>query len=176
MSSHWLVILRTIDPSFRQVSCNSVRNEVKCKTYNDMRCWHDFATQNVIILLITIAVLQRLQVLVEKTWTTVTLGLLSPTRSSSIQTMIEVHSMGNTVPKQRRGVQKRRHADRQSGGKLQRLVQSPGVQRMSRGDRRGLHKLRVWKKPLPTLPIPSMRCLWTRRSKLPCTCQRVGLR
>ena len=53
MSSHWLVILRTFDPSFRQLSNNSkFSNEVKCKTCNNLRCWHDFAIQNVIILLI----------------------------------------------------------------------------------------------------------------------------
>ena len=98
------------------------------------------------------------------------------TSRRSIRTMIEVHSMGNTVPEQIRGVQKRRHTDRQSFRKLQRLVQSPEVQKMSREDRGGLQKLRDWKKPLLTLQIPSMRCLWTRRSKLPCSCQKVGLR
>ena len=176
MSSHWLVILRTIDPSFRQVSCNSVRNEVKCKTYNDMRCWHDFATQNVIILSINNCCSTEITGASREDMEDSDPG---PSESNKIVEYPDDDRgpfHGQHSSKQRRGVQKRRHADRQSGGKLQRLVQSPGVQRMSRGDRRGLHKLQVWKKPLPTLPIPSMRCLWTRRSKLPCTCQRVGLR
>ena len=177
MSSRWLVILRRFDPSFRQLSCNSkFWNEVKCKACNNLRCWHDFATQNVIISLINHCCSTEITGGSREDMDDSDPG---PSESNKIVEYPDdgrgpLH--GQHHSEQRRGVQKRRHTDRQSFRKLQRLVQSPEVQKMSREDRGGLQKLRDWKKPLLTLQIPSMRCLWTRRSKLPCSCQKVGLR
>ena len=172
MSSHWLVILRTIDPSFRQVSGNSVRNEVKCKTYNDMRCWHDFATQNVIISLINHCCSTEITGGSREDMDDSDPG---PSESNKIVEYPDddrgpFHGQHCSKAK-KRGPKKKTHRQAKFSKAAKAGTKSRGAEDVKRQQ-----KLRDWKKPLLTLQIPSMRCLWTRRSKLPCSCQKVGLR